>query len=773
MDIKKEISKLRRWEDAYYNGAPLVPDPTYDAERDRVLAFLKQNHPKHPYLDEVGAPVPDGSIWPKFKHPEVMGSLFKVNNEPDFFKWGSKRGDTYFLSEKADGCTIVAYYEQGKLVTLATRGDGTTGEDITPNARYFHNVALTLPISFTGTLRGEGLLFLDRFKEHFAPLGMANPRNAASGKVRDTKNPHLKRHITVRWFDLIGVDTLDTWEDKFAFIEDTLGLETIPYYPSLTLKQVWEEYDRYVANKRGALNYWIDGLVARVSNLQQHDAFGVTDKRPKGSIAIKFPTTGVITTLVGYELNRGRSGRIAPVGHIKPVQIDGTTVSRVSLHGADWIAQMGIAIGDTVEVAKAGDIIPQIVRKVKEGKNRTLITFPTNCPVCQVKLVRNGAYIECQNKNCAGEKYGALAKWLEKTGIKGIGDSILQDLLAEIEDVADMYEADINVFIRAARGSTKTGKKIYQTVQNTRTLPLAVFLSALHIETLGSTNGQRIADHFKTLANVLGASTADLQAIDGIDKNASKIIQGLHRKAKLIERLDDLLDIQDVVEGAFTGLSFCITGKMQSGKKRSELETWIKDRGGIIQGVSKDLDYLVTDTPDSGSSKNKKADKYGVKKVTEVQLYALEGSAKPKAAPTKAAKPVPRKVVKKSQASTKLPVKKGFGGISLFEDVFGGDAGFIEVVEQKPGKYVIIKSDLVEEGDPAKVKTRLGFSSWESEVEDLDDGISEQSQKLHVSSHLRWDDVELRENSIRAASLDKLKEALSKVTLSSWSEGDL
>jgi hypothetical protein len=431
---------------------------------------------------------------------------------------------------------------------------------------------------------------------------------------------------------------------------------------------------------------------------------------------------------------------------------------------------MGLAIGDTVEVAKAGDIIPQIIRKVKEAKDRRAITFPKNCPICKVTLVRNGAYIECQNKTCEGEKYGALGKWLEKTGVKGIGDSILQDLLDEINDVADLYEADVNIFIRASRGSAKTGKKVYQAVQATRVLPLAVFLSGLHIETLGSTNGQRIADHFKTLSAVMQATESDLQSIDGIDKNASKIVQGLQRKKKLIARLDTLLDIQDVVEGAFTGLSFCITGKMQSGKKRSEIETWIKDRGGIIQGVSKDLNYLVTDTPDSGSSKNKKADKYGVKKVTEAQLYELEGKVKPQ---TKQHKPtVARRVVKKVK-STRLPVKKGHGGQSLFDDVFGNDSGYIEVVEQKPGKYSIVDNNLVEAGAPTTSKTRLGFSSWDNDVEDLDDGTSEQSQKLSVSSHLRWKNVELREQSIRASSLDDVKQALDKITLSSWSEGDL
>jgi len=795
-NLEKEINKLRKWEDAYYNGSPEVSDPIYDAERDRIVALIEEICPNHPYLDEVGAPVPNGSIWPKFTHSEVMGSLFKVNSEVDFRKWGSKKGDTYFLSEKADGCTIVAYYEDGKLVTLATRGDGVIGEDITPNARYFQNVRLTLPdlpkgLKFTGILRGEGLLELDAFNKHFAPLGMANPRNAASGKVRDTKNPHLKRHIIVKWFDVITDDVnCKLWVDKYRLVE-YFGLETIAYYTNLTLDEVWGIYHKYVDHRRKNLNYWIDGLVVRIADIAKHNSFGITDKRPKGSIAIKFPATGVESVLLGVEFSRGRSGRIAPVGLIRPVLIDGTTVGRVSMHGSDWIKQMDVAIGDSVVVAKAGDIIPQIIRVMKRPKGREPIIFPKTCLECGLKLVKSGAYIECQNKSCSGETYGAIAKWLEKTGIKGIGDSILRDLIKDVKNVAELYEADVSTFAKAARGSDKLGRKIFSKVQQTRNINLAIFLSGLHISNLGSTNGQRIANHFKTLDAVMRAKEADFRRIDGISENALKIETGLKSKEDLIQKLQQLLNIQDVTEGSFTDMSFCITGKLS--RKRSEIETWIKSHGGVCKGnVDKNLSYLVTNTPDSGSSKNKKADKYGVKKVTEDDLYALideggdgDGSGKDggeddedtSSKATKASrKPVktrgatqPKRAVKTRGIKKRFTVERGKGTKSLFDDVFG-NRSWIDVVEAGDGKFLIIGNNIVEQGDPLKDNTRLGFTAWDDSIQNLD--LSDRFTKLRASTHLKSDDAEMMEIVIFAKDWKNVENILKKTTFVSWSEGD-
>lgn len=752
--LAAEIEKLKLWDDAYYNGTPLVTDQVYDSERDRILSRIKLESPNHPYLQQVGSPTQDGGVWPKFKHTSTMGSLFKVNTAEEFSKWSKPKGDNFIVAEKADGCTIAAYYQDGLLTNLTTRGDGEIGEDITANAKYFQNVKLEIP-GFDGILRGEAIILLDTFQKYFAPLGMANPRNAASGKVRDTQNPHLKRHITVQWFDVISDNDFVSWEAKFKYLQ-SLGLATLPYYANLTADLVWKVYDEYVAKKRSSLNYWIDGLVTRINNTHQHDSLGVVDKRPKGSIAIKFPANGVQTKLIAFEINRGLAGRLTPVGIIEPVLIDGTTVSRVNLHGPDWIEAMDIAIGDSVEVAKAGDIIPQITQKITEATSgRQPIEFPTDCPLCSEKLVRNGAYIECQNKSCIGEVYGSIAKWLQKLDIKGIGDSILQDLIKDVKEIDQLYTVDASVFTKAAGGSQKIGKKLWKELHSKKEIPLAVFLSGLHIASLGSTNGQRLASQFKTLDAVLNATEEDIRKIPGIAENAAKIIEGIQRKKELIGRLKGLLDIQEIRQGLFSGLSFCITGKLS--KSRNEIEDWIKELGGVVKGVDKGLSYLVTDDPTSGSAKNQKADKYGVKKITEQELYALAATQ-------------PTANVESDSSTTesthKVLVKVGKIA-SLFDSAESDSAGWIEVQKIAPKKFKIVNSSFKGEGQ------RLGYIYWDDEVQDLDEGSTPQSKNKGISSHLLWNGIKLAEDVITAPDIPDIEKALSHTNLTSWEEGEL
>jgi DNA ligase (NAD+) len=749
--LEEEILQLVRWEKAYYEGIPLISDAEYDSVRDRIVERIKKENPGHSYLASVGAKVSDGGNWPKFKHTEVMGSLFKVNSYEEFMKWAKPKGNKFFLAEKADGWTLAAYFKQGKLQTLATRGDGEIGDDVTPNAKFFTNVKLNLSLPFTGIIRGEGIIHLDDFDKHFAPSGASNPRNAA-GKIRDTKNDGLKKFITVKWFDIIGDQNFNTWGEKFDYLQK-LGLETIPYVDNLSAEQTWERYLDYSSAKRSKLNYWIDGLVIRIADLKNHDALGIVDRRPKGSIAIKFPSIGVQTTLIAVEINRGLAGRLTPVGIINPVIIDGTTVTRVSMHGLDWIEAMGLAIGDTVEVAKKGDIIPQITQKIADGTKRTPIIFPTHCPLCNDVLVRNGAYIECQNKTtCAGETYGAIAKWLQKVDIKGIGDSILLELIKEVKDIDQLYEADATAFVRATGGSQKTGKKIWKELHSKKEISLAVFLSALHVASLGSTNGQRLAAHFKTLDGVMAATEDDLRKIPGISENASKMIEGLKRKAKTIDKLRKLLDIQEIKQGIFTGQSFCITGKCS--KPRNEIEDWIKSLGGVVKGVDKGLTYLVTDDATSGSAKNQKADKYGVKKISEQDLYAL---GKTDTATTAASSEEP---------THKVQVKLGRAA-SLFESIVSNDVAWIELQKVSVKKYKIINCSFK---DPTQ---RIGYIDWDDEVEDLDGGSTPQSKAKGISSHLQWNDVSLTEESVVGTSIQDIEKALDHTNLTVWEEAEL
>ena len=724
--LAEEIEKLKKWDAAYYAGNPLVPDATYDIERDRIIARIQKEDPKNPYLSSVGAEVPDGGNWPKFKHTEIMGSLFKVNTQEEFLKWSKSKGNKYFLAEKADGWTLAAYYEQGKLKTLATRGDGEVGDDITSNAKYFTNVKLSLPENFTGIIRGESIIHLDDFEKHFAPLGTANPRNAC-GKIRDTKNHELKQYITVKWFDVLCEKNFKTWGEKFKYLEK-LGLSVIPHYDNLTPAQVWNIYQEYTDKKRSKLNYWIDGLVVRIANLENHDSLGITDNRPKGSVALKFPNNGVETTLLDVIFNRGKSGRMTPVALINPVEIDGTTVSRASLHGQDWIAEMGLQIGDRVEIAKAGDIIPQIIRVIGKTKQSKPIKFPTHCPDCKVALIKTGAYLECANISCHGELIGSIAKWAEKTGIKGIGDSVVEALAAEITDVSELYSSGEELFIKAAKGSEKVGRKIHKEILKTRNMPLEILLAALHIDSLGDTNGQRLATHFKSLDKILAATEDDFKKIKGIDANASKIHEGLQQKASLIKKLKELLDVEGIAEGAFTGMNFCITGNLSKG--RDEVETWIKQQGGTIQGnVSKTTTYLITDSPNSGSGKNQKADQYGVKKISETQLYQLVG---------KNEKRIERITVKKTKEA------------SLF-DLNKEEPSWIEVEETNPNQFTITKTDFAE-------PTKICFASWDKNFTNLDKVSSEDR-----SCHLRWNNLEIKRNKISAPSYDAVKSLVTQI----------
>lgn len=738
MRLEDEIDKLRKWDDAYYNGTPVVTDQVYDTERDRILSRIKLESPQHPYLQQVGSPT-SGGVWPKFKHESVMGSLFKVNNKEDFLKWAEKKSNNLIITEKADGCTVAAYYKNGTLTNLTTRGDGETGEDITGNAKYFQDIKYSIP-GFTGILRGEAIILLDIFEKHLAPLGLANPRNAVSGKVRDTQNPDLKRHVSIRWFDIITNEhllddglpaNLQSWEKKFALIK-SFGLPTLPFTAGITAEKAWDIYQNYTTNLRATLNYWIDGLVVRVNNCYEHDVLGIVDKRPKGAIAIKFPAVGVETKLISFEINRGLSGRLTPVGIIEPIEIDGTTVSRVNMHGPDWIHEMGIAVGDTVEVAKAGDIIPQITQKISNGKNRQEIKFPTQCPVCQASLVRNGAYIECQNKDCEGEVFGSIAKWLQKLDIKGIGDSILRELIKEIKDVAQLYQAEVSTLVKATGGSQKLGKKLWKELHSKKEIPLAVFLSALHIPSLGSTNGQRLASHFKTLDAVLVATEKDIKNIQGIAENASKIINGLRQKHDLIKRLRSLIDIQEIQQGIFTGISFCITGKCS--KPRNEIEEWIKNLGGVVKGVDKGLTYLVTDDPNSGSAKNQKADKYGVKKISEQDLYHLA-----KGNHQQELKEDPIKVNVRLE-----PIN------SLFESD-KVDSGWLELQRISQKKYKILKTSF------KSGTQKMGYIGWSDDVENLD------SELNGVSHCLKWKNVKLTDEDITGDSLSEIEDALKLV----------
>jgi DNA ligase (NAD+) len=341
---------------------------------------------------------------------------------------------------------------------------------------------------------------------------------------------------------------------------------------------------------------------------------------------LKFPHIEKDTTVLDIVWGRGLSGVITPVAHLAPINIGGVTITKANLCGIEEIKRLDVAVGDQVVVSRRNDVIPKVERVLKRAATRDT-KQPSNCSECNEPLVRNGAYLMCLNVGCQGEIYGNLMTWLKEHQVKGLGPSIVRGLIGQgVTDVYGLYTAEPATYAIACN-SEKNGLKRYQAVQaSAKQMRVSTFLSALNITALGTTNGQRLEKQFKTLDGVLGATVEDLEGVPGIKTNAKKIHKGLQGASALISSLRNILEILDLdTSGPLAGKSFCVTGELSV--PREKLHDWIRANGGETKtGVGKALSYLVTNTPGSGTGKNKKADKYGVAKITEDDLYEMVGS---------------------------------------------------------------------------------------------------------------------------------------------------
>lgn len=621
--VERLAKRLRHLSACYYRGRPLISDDEYDLLRDELEIL----DPDHPFLSEIGASVKNlNTAWPEHKHASLIGSLDKISPNRDdpslmkqeFIKWASDKGDEFILSEKYDGSTVVATYEDGVLQCLATRGDGQIGEDITVNASKIQRVPQKIKDSFTGEVRGEAILTLSDFEQYFKPDGFKNPRNAANGKVRDQAQSDLQQYVQVFWFDIIPHDrNISSEDEKWDLLKKLM--HTSCEAQVLSADEIWQMYEYYVKKHRQSLDYEIDGLVVKVNDLDLQESFGHRNNRPKGAIALKFPSLEKITTLNDVIWQQGLSGRVNPVANLAPVDLGGVTVRRASLCNMDEIQRLGIAIGDEVVVSRRNDVIPKVERIYKEGADRQEIIAPTEWE--GEPLVEDGAYLVTMSLDNQGPIFGNLMNWIKVNRMKGFGPAVVRALIeAGITTVADFYEAPLEVFQEVAN-SEKNGQKLFDRKEQTREIRLSTFLAGLNIPSLGKTNGTRLEKHFRSLDNILNASVEDFQEVRGIKTNAQKIYDGLNSRKGLIDDLRDAVKIQTLDEGGpFAGVSICITGDLSI--PRVKLQEWIRENGGETKsGVSKDLSYLITNTPNSGTSKNQKADKYGVPKLTEEEFY--------------------------------------------------------------------------------------------------------------------------------------------------------
>jgi DNA ligase (NAD+) len=613
MNIQDIVLKLRNASDAYYNsGKQLMPDNEFDALVDQ----LRRLDPNHPFLKEVGAPPVKISVWPKIKHKFLMGSQAKVKTKEEFMEWAKENGPL-IISDKMDGSTIVLTYEDDKLISAASRGDGLIGEDILPNVLKMQNVKEILP-KFSGVLRGEAIIHLSDFNKHIKPLGYKNSRNSVNGLSRDTNNSELIKYIKIVYFDVIS-DGLKTETDKRDLV-NKYGLDYVRMSGPDDAEKIWKRFEETIT-ERPTLDFEIDGQVVKIQDLATQHELGDLNNRPRGQIAIKYESKGAETVIKDIIWQLGRSGKLSPVALIEPVDIGGVTIQRVTLNNRDYIKAIGASIGATVICVRQNDVIPAIVSAVGSGNGNT--NEPTICPTCSDKLEIDGAYIICANIACAGLTFGDLVVWVRALKIKGIGPEIIRGLIEnDIDNPAKLMAADVSQISKACN-SNLNGEKIYVQLKQSLNMDMTTFLYALNVPHIGEVNSRRIAKQFVSIAKLMAASTDELAKVPGIKTTAETIKHALDEKIDLINELKKLITFKKESDmGKLASKSFCLTGELWAG--RNEIHDMIVASGGVVKtSVSKDLDYLVTDDQSSGSGKNKKAKEYGVTVINGAELQIL------------------------------------------------------------------------------------------------------------------------------------------------------
>jgi len=617
--IKELETKIFQARNDYYNGNSTVSDKAYDAWVDE----LRLLDPSNKAVTAIGAPVVP-SEWTKAKHQIPMGSLDKVNLPAELTKWAHDHApkEALFVTEKLDGLSIEVIYEHGSLVQAITRGDGETGEDITVNVAKMGGVHLHLKHKFTGSLRGEILMFKSTHKQHFADK--ANPRNAASGTSKRLDGVGVDK-LNIIFYQVLGDVDFKTEEAQFQWLLKQ-DLDTPNFWVFKNDSEVNDHWRTYQDTDREKLDYDIDGLVIRLNNMEKQIALGEKDLRPKGAIAFKFDNEARESILRDIIWQVGNSGRLTPVATVDPVTLVGATVTRASLYNLSYIEELGLDIGATVLVARANDVIPRIEEVIKGTKS--VAKPPKHCPECQGVVRMDGENLVCTNtEHCRAQIIGRIKNWIKELNLLEWGDTLVEKLVdaKKVKNIADLYKLKVDDIANLDRLGDKTAKKVLDILWANKEVNLEVFLGALSIPMIGQSTIKAIMNagcDDLTKFGQLGA--AQFEQVPGVGPTKAKFLaDGLKHNQKLITTLlDNGVEIKAKIIGTMTGKSVCFTGSMKT--KRPVLEKMASEAGADVKSsVGRGLTYLVIADPSSTSSKAQAARKLGTTLISEEDFLDL------------------------------------------------------------------------------------------------------------------------------------------------------
>ena len=643
--IDELIETLNEASAAYYDEASeIMSNYEYDALYDELESLEKETGytPLNSPTKNVGYTVQ--SELPKERHRSRMLSLDKTKSREELAAWlGGHEG---LLSWKLDGLTVVLTYEGGELVKAVTRGNGDIGEVITPNARVFVNVPKHIPYKGHAVIRGEAVITyeeFDRINEAIddADAKYKNPRNLCSGSVRQL-NSKITAERNVRFYaftlsEADGVDYEGLRSNQMKWMAEQ-GFDVVEYV-KVDNKSIFEAIDNY-AERVHSFEIPSDGLVLTLEDLEYAATLGTTAKFPRDSLAFKWADQQAETILREIEWSPSRTGLLNPIAIFDPVELEGTTVKRASVHNLNIMETLKLGIGDTITVYKANMIIPQIGDNLTKSGN---IELPSHCPVCdgttEIKLMTGTKVLTCTNPNCLAKQVKRFSLFVSRDAlnIEGLSEQTLLKFigLGYIKSFADIFrlENHRDEIVELDGFGKKSYDKLSSSIEKARhTVPTRI-LVALGIPGVGVTTAAQIARACENKwAKISSLSYDELIAINGIGEVMARDYESFfadeHNKSVVLDLVGEL-DIDESYEKAGEALSgeiFVITGSLEHYKSRTELKKEIDAQGGKVAGsVSKNTSYLVTNNPESGSSKNKAAAELGVKIITEDEIRTMLG----------------------------------------------------------------------------------------------------------------------------------------------------
>ena len=638
MDRMKELVKLlnKAAENYYQKDTTIISDFEYDKLYDELISLE----------EETGIVLADSptqkvgytvlSSLNKVRHESRMLSLDKTKNVERLKSFlGDKEG---ILSYKMDGLTIVLTYNNGKLVSAVTRGNGEIGEDITHNALCFKNIPIKLPFKGELVIRGEAVISFKEFERINSRLDnneqYKNPRNLCSGTVRQLDSSiAAQRNVSFIAFSLVkaeGNTFGDLKHERLDFL-DQMGFQTVirRRVTSDTIEAAVADFEKNIPQN----DYATDGLVLTYNSISYSESLGTTAKFPRDSIAFKWADETAETTLRNIEWNTSRTGLINPIAVFDSVELEGTTVSRASLHNVSIVEQLKLGIGDKISVYKANMIIPQVAENFTQS-NTAII--PNKCPVCgeetEILGLNDGKVLKCTNPNCKAQRVSSLVHFVSRDAmnIEGLSEATIEKFISKgfLDNYTDIFElkkykqeiAEMDGF------GEKSCTNILNSIEKSRNVALPNFIYALGINHVGLSNAKLLCKNCGyDIKNIISAKKEELEEIDGFGEIIANSVakyfsynENIHLIKKALSYLNFVLPEDNNITLNLDGLNFVITGDVYVYKNRRELKDEIERHGGKVTGsVSAKTNYLINNDVNSSSTKNVKAKELNIPIISE------------------------------------------------------------------------------------------------------------------------------------------------------------